>query len=173
LEAEPAGFKIDVEISDMQRWIKVDPVAVESLVRSVLRAESIALATISVAIVDNAAIHEVNRRHLAHDWPTDVVTFPLSDPDEPVLAGELVVSAEMAQRTAAEINVEPWAELALYLVHGLLHLCGYDDQTESERRVIRKKEEAALSALGLSNPFAKVGRIQPSADTGETSTCRG
>ena len=82
---------------------------------------------ISIALVDDATIHAVNRRHLAHDWPTDVISFRLSEVDDDELAGELVVSAEMAATTARQAGVGAWDELALYVVHGLLHLCGYDD----------------------------------------------
>ena len=52
-----------------------------------LLAENRAVASISIALVDNDTIHRLNRLHLGHDWPTDVITFPLSDPDEPALSG--------------------------------------------------------------------------------------
>ena len=78
--------------------------------------------------MDDATIHAINRRHLAHDWPTDVISFVLSEPDDPALAAELVVSAEMAvvDRPGAWGPTRR-SELALYVVHGLLHLCGLDD----------------------------------------------
>ena len=75
------------------------------------------------------------------------VRFPLSAPDEPVLAGELVVSAEMSVVAAAELGLEPGDELGLYVVHGLLHLCGYDDRDDAHASVMRQRQEELL-ALG-------------------------
>ncbi|WP_422929845.1 rRNA maturation RNase YbeY [Singulisphaera sp. PoT] len=148
---------IEVEISDNQRFLDVDREALIGLVRRTLGHEKIEQASISLALVDDATIHEVNRRHLEHDWPTDVITFPLSDPDEPVLAGELVVSTEMAATTAKRAGVDPWAELALYVVHGLLHLCGYDDHSAEDREAMRSREDAILAGEGLTNTFPLIG----------------
>ena len=119
----------------------------------VLRDEGIQRASISLALVDNATIQRINREHLGHDWPTDVISFVLSDPDEPVLAGEVIVSAEMARTTAADVAADPWAELSLYVIHGLLHLCGYDDATDEAARLMRAREERALRQEGLTNTF--------------------
>lgn len=150
METPPRGFV--VEISDTQNHVRVDPEVVRALVVSVLRGEGVDAATISVALVDDAAIHRVNRDFLGHDCPTDVVSFVLSDDGEP-LAGELVISAETAARVALEIGAAPWNELALYVVHGLLHLCGYDDLDDDAASVMRSREDAALSLGGLTNPF--------------------
>src|SRR5437763_1488636 len=79
----PAPAPIEVEISDTQGHLTVDPGALSALSRRVLEGEGIARASISIALVGDATIHEVNRRHLGHDCPTDVISFRLSDPDEP------------------------------------------------------------------------------------------
>ena len=158
METPPLG--IVVEISDTQNHVRVDPNAVRALVEGVLEGEGVDAAAISVALVDDEAIHRVNRDFLDHDCPTDVVSFVLSDPDEP-LVGELVVSAETAARVALEIGAAPWNELALYLVHGLLHLCGCDDLDEDAAARMRAREEVALRRGGLANPFP-LGR-RPSA----------
>lgn len=153
---------IAVEISDTQGHLRVDRSKLVDLARRTLRHEGRSRASLSIAIVDDAAIHAINRRHLDHDWPTDVITFPLSEPDDPELAAELVISAEMARKTAEKHGVDPWNELALYLVHGLLHLCGQDDQTEAERAVMRRREAVVLAALDLVNPNPAV--VDPTAD---------
>ncbi len=144
---------IEVEISDTQAHIPVDRRAITALVRTVLSAEKRESATISVAFVDNARIHAINRTHLDHDWPTDVISFPLSDRDDPELAGELVISTEMASSCAIERNIRPLDELALYVVHGLLHLCGYDDQSDQDVQMMRTREHELLVAAGVKNPF--------------------
>jgi probable rRNA maturation factor len=156
---------IEVEISDTQGHLRVEPGELAGLVRTVLTAEGRPRASISIALVDEATIHAINRSHLGHNWPTDVISFPLSEPSEATLAGELVVSAEMAAATAAEIGAEPRDELALYVVHGLLHLCGYDDLTEPEAAAMRRREGELLAASGRPNPFDLArGRRGPRAE---------
>jgi probable rRNA maturation factor len=144
---------LSVEISDTQSHLRVERSFIERLVRITLSVENRLPATISVALVDNATIHSLNRLHLGHDWPTDVISFPSSEEDDSVWAGEIVVSAEMAQSSAQEIGADPADELALYLVHGLLHLCGYDDKDQASATLMRVREQAVLSRAGLTNPF--------------------
>jgi probable rRNA maturation factor len=144
---------IEVEVSDTQGHLRVEPEELRDLVRTVLTAEGHPRASISIALVDQATIHAINRSHLGHDWPTDVISFPLSEPSDPTLAGEIVVSAEMATAAAARIGVEPRDELALYVVHGLLHLCGYDDTSEPEAAAMRRREHERLAACGRPNPL--------------------
>ena len=118
-DPDPRPGEISVEVSDTQSHLKLDPEALAQLVRQALLAEGIHRASISLAVVDDATIRTINRRHLGHDWPTDVISFVLSDADSDELAGELVVSAEMAAATAREAGVSAWDELALYVVIGL------------------------------------------------------
>jgi probable rRNA maturation factor len=150
--ADPA-VEIEVEVSDTQGHLAVDPRALAGLARRVLAGEGIARASLSLALVDDATIRAVNRRHLAHDRPTDVISFLFSEPGEPVLAGELVVSAEHATAVARRLETEPWPELALYVVHGLLHLCGYDDLSAPDAEAMRRREGEVLAREGLTNTF--------------------
>lgn len=156
--AEAIEIEIEIELSDTQGHLRVVPEDLAALARSVLLAEGRRRASISMALVDQAAIHAINREHLGHDWPTDVISFDLSEPGDPVLAGELVVSAEMAAATADDLGVEPTDELALYVVHGLLHLCGYDDLTEPGAAAMRRREGELLRAVGRSSPFDRDAR---------------
>jgi probable rRNA maturation factor len=160
---DPEQAPIAVEVSDTQRHLRVDHQALEHLVRAALNAEGVGRASISVALVDDPTIREINRRHLGHDWPTDVISFRLSEDDDPDLHGELVVSAEMAATTARASGADPWHELALYLVHGLLHLCGFDDATDEDRSAIRRREDEILAREGLSNTFPLVAPVEASS----------
>lgn len=151
-----ADVAFAVEVSDTQTRLKLDPDSLVRLVRQVLRAEGVQRATISLAIVDDATIQVLNRRHLEHDWPTDVISFLFSEPDDLELSGELVVSAETALTTARDAAGPAFDELALYLVHGLLHLLGHDDTTDAARSSMRKRESELLASLGLVDPHAAV-----------------
>lgn len=151
----PSTF--EVEVTNTQAYLDVAPGTIGELARRVLAREGVTRASVSIALVDDATIHVLNRRHLQHDWPTDVITFPLSDDRDEVLTGEVIVSAEMAARTAQKAGVDPLAELSLYVVHGLLHLCGYDDQTDRDRTRIRRREDEILAGEGLTNTFPLVG----------------
>ena len=108
----------------------------DAALRTLERHAELADACVDVAVVDDPTIHRLNRERLDHDWPTDVVSF-LYD-DDP-LTGELIVSADTAERVAKELGWDPTAELALYVVHGTLHLLGFDDQSEEERAAMQKE----------------------------------
>jgi probable rRNA maturation factor len=171
----PSRPGIAVEICDVQASLRINRDALVQLVRGVLSGEGVDHASISLALVDNATILGVNRRHLGHDWPTDVISFLLSEEGDAELTGELVVSAEMAVATATEAGAEPCNELALYVAHGLLHLCGYDDTTEAGAALMRRREDEVLAQQGFVNPFAMVG-LPPSLDGArkrETVQCPG
>jgi probable rRNA maturation factor len=163
---EPASGpcpSIVVEVSDRQGYLPINPAALSGLTSRVLEAEGIREASISLAIVDDPTIHALNHRHLDHDWPTDVITFRLSDPDDKALSAEVVLSAEMAARTAREAGVDPSDELALYLVHGLLHLCGQDDLSDEAAQAMRRREDEHLTREKIMNTFSRVG--PPAAPT--------
>lgn len=154
----------EIELVNEQTLLDIDQEWLLTVAQMTLEAEEVAAAEIVLAIVDDAAIHVVNREHLQHDYPTDVISFVYSadesgrildaHPNAPrgqglVLDGELVVSAETALRLAPEHGWKPQEELALYIVHGLLHLCGYDDLTEGEKGHMRRREREILKLWGL------------------------
>lgn len=132
---------IKVRIASPQEFVAIDKAKFRSLVPAVLNGEGISHAEISLAFVDDSTIHRINRQFLNHDEPTDVITFPLK---KKPLEAELVIGVEVAQREAAERKLDVHDELALYVVHGLLHLCGYDDHSERDRREMRAREQHYL-----------------------------
>src|SRR5207253_873820 len=111
-----------ISIASPQEAVPVDRKRMREIVRAVLDDEGKADAEISLAFVDNSTIHRLNARYLQHDEPTDVLSFPLSDPSAKQLSGELVIGAEVAKTQADERRHDVQAELALYVIHGLLHL---------------------------------------------------
>jgi probable rRNA maturation factor len=150
--ASAFGPRPEVEISDTQNHLDVDPAALAELARLVLNLEGRPASSISIVLVNNATIHALNRQFLGHDWPTDVISFPLSAPEDAELAGELVVSTEMACAVAGETGINPHDELALYIVHGLLHLCGYDDHSEADALRMQERQRGILRTRAAAAP---------------------
>jgi probable rRNA maturation factor len=138
-----------IAIATPQEIVAIDRGRMREIVRSVLAAEDVADYEISLAFVDNPTIHRLNKRFLDHDEPTDVLSFPLSEAKAKKLSGELVVGVEVAKEQAEERGHDVGVELALYIIHGLLHLCGYDDKNEKAARQMRQRERHHLAALGL------------------------
>jgi probable rRNA maturation factor len=138
-----------IAIATPQEIVAVDRKRIREIVRAILDGEGVADAEISVAFVDNPTIHRLNKRYLNHDEPTDVLSFPLSEPNTKRLAGELVIGVEVAQGQAQERGHDVQQELALYVIHGLLHLCGYDDEDDEAAQEMRRRERHYLTALGL------------------------
>src|ERR1700691_2160560 len=91
-----------IAITSPQELVPIDPARMRENVRTVLAGEGAVDAEISLAFVDNTTIHVLNKRYLDHDEPTDVLSFPLSEPNAKRLAGELVIGAEVAQAQAQE-----------------------------------------------------------------------
>ncbi|HEY1375660.1 MAG TPA: rRNA maturation RNase YbeY [Gemmataceae bacterium] len=138
-----------IKIASPQEVVPLDRGRLREIARTVLDGEGIAAASVSLAFVDNATIHRLNKQFLDHDEPTDVLTFPLSGPGSKTLEGEVVIGAEVARAQAAERGHDEQAELALYVIHGVLHLCGYDDTTPPAARRMRERERHYLHLLGL------------------------
>ncbi|PNY36965.1 rRNA maturation RNase YbeY [Rhodopirellula sp. MGV] len=103
---------------------------------------------LGVMITDDSSIHEINREHLGHDYPTDVISFPYAE-DGTHLEGELVVSVETAHENAIEFGSDTATELLLYVIHGVLHIGGMDDHEDDDRQAMRDSEQAVLSELGI------------------------
>ncbi len=150
---------------DLQRWTR--------LAGFVLEAESVrvpAESELSLIFVDEAAIAELNRRFLDGTGPTDVLAFPMDDQDDeprprsrfpdqggrgpgvpserggpPVLLGDVVVCPAVARRQADERGMQVEAEVALLVVHGILHLLDYDHAEPAETAVMESRQQELLS----------------------------
>ncbi len=140
---------IRASIASPQEIVELPYAQLRETARIVLEGEGVKEAKISLAFVDNPTIHRINKQFLDHDEPTDVITFPLSNAGAKLLEGELVIGVEVALAQAQERGHAVEAELCLYVIHGLLHLCGYDDKKPRDAAEMRVKEKEYLEALGL------------------------
>jgi probable rRNA maturation factor len=111
---------------------------------------------LTVLVTGDATLRELNRRHRGVDAPTDVLAFtneaqgPFVDPPGlPRYLGDVIISFPWAECQAAEAGNDLLAELQLLVVHGVLHLLGYEDQTEPERARMWQAQQAVLDDLGV------------------------
>lgn len=122
-------------------------------VEATLCNQDVGHARIHVAIVDDDEIARLNKKHLNHDGPTDVLSFDLSDDGDTTLEGELVVSIDTAKRQAGLRQHSVEAELALYVAHGVLHLIGHNDASEEQASRMHEIEDTILMSIGVQAVF--------------------
>lgn len=114
--------------------------------RAVARQESRQIGDISVVFCSDPYILSVNRQYLGHDYYTDIITFDYCE--GPVLSGDLIISIDTVRANASEYGAASFEEeLSRVIVHGVLHLIGYDDHTPEDQKQMRLKENEALALL--------------------------
>ena len=119
-----------------RRWLKL---VAESEIRRI--------GNIAVIFCSDNYILDINRRYLGHDYFTDIITFDYCEGDR--LSGDLFISVDSVKENSIEYGTEFEDELNRVIVHGLLHLIGYDDHTDEDISVMRSKENYYLSLREL------------------------
>jgi probable rRNA maturation factor len=121
-------------------------------------AEELPEVEVSVTVVDNETIHQMNKEYRGVDRPTDVLSFPLWEPDEEwvideeetaVPLGDLVISLPKAKEQANDYGHSLERELGFLAVHGFLHLLGYDHETKEQEKEMFARQEEILGRIGL------------------------
>lgn len=144
---------MEVWITNLQNKIAVETELIRDVVSKALQLQGYkAPSDVSVALVDDAYIQVLNREYRGVDSPTDVLAFPL-EPDEhgsrdgePAL-GDIVISVERARDQARQFKQPLRREVALLAVHGLLHLLGYEDETEAGASAMWSKQKELLDKI--------------------------
>lgn len=139
---------IHIDVANLQRAVPVDRRQFRRAVRLVLRDAGIVDAIVSLAVVDDATIRQLHHRYLGKDATTDVLSFVL-EKDAGMLEGEIIVGAETACRQAPRFGWTAENELLLYVIHGALHLVGYDDRTPRKRALMYRRQSEYLARLGI------------------------
>ena len=157
-------LEIDLDVAVQTETVDGDAELVESVIHRTLqmrRGDLPAGATtayVSVVLVDDDAIAEMNQLYRGIDAPTDVLSFPQWDAvdlattqplEAPLPLGDIVVSVPRAASQAREYGHSRRRELSFLVVHGLLHLLGYDDQTPDAAATMEACQDAVLDSLGL------------------------
>jgi len=145
---------LSIEINTDDQPHAVDRARIKKAVRLILKDAGIKSAEISIAIVSDERMHELNRQYLQHDYPTDVLSFVLASNERArSLDGEIIASADYAAREALRYGWTTGDELLLYIIHGCLHLIGYDDTTAKAKTAMRAAEAKYLGLFGLQHRF--------------------
>mgnify|MGYP000973870322 CR=1 FL=1 len=147
---------VKIEVRNQQKSLLINPRRIKRLAGAILRAEGVVQADLSLVFVTDRAMRILNRDFHHQDMATDVLSFDLSEPGwsrqtrDPArqrvtaVEGEIVVSAVTARRNARVFASTPQREVLLYVIHGLLHLLGYDDHAAGPRRQMRAKERQLM-----------------------------
>lgn len=135
-------------------------VLINTVVKKALEMQQVtADVELSIVITDNNSIRKINKEFRDKDMPTDVLSFPGYEPEEIeevkkseelMVIGDIIISKEKVVEQAKEYENTFEREFAYLLVHGILHLLGYDHMEESEKIIMRENEEKILSELNLS-----------------------
>ncbi len=135
-------YKINIETICATQ--KIPRLKLRRIAQHVLADENIERAAINMVLVDDAYMIQLNRQYLQHDEPTDVLSFNLSDDALGQLEGEIYADVDQIARQAQDYGVSFDEELARIIIHGILHLIGYDDRSDPERQNMTKKEDDYL-----------------------------
>ena len=151
-------FSNIIEIYQKQRKLPIASASVEAAVLFLLKAKRVACQEIALHFVSKKAIAALHKEYFNDPTPTDCISFPL---DPQFCLGEVFICPEVALAYAKEHQLDPYEETTLYLVHGFLHLLGYDDIEASDRRRMKKEEARCLNLLKAQKLLLKKKKLAP------------
>ena len=124
----------------------IDPQRVKTWIGEVVAKHGKTIGELYYYFCSDDKLLEINRERLGHDFYTDIVTFPLTD-SETVLSSEFCISVDRIKENAVTFGRSYESELHRVIIHGVLHLIGFDDHKDEDEKVMREKEEECLSIL--------------------------
>ncbi len=155
----PPAVTVDIRIDD-RAWPAAVPglrAAVRRAARAALKAAPVAgPVELAVTLTDDAAMRDLNRTWRKKDKPTNVLSFPLAEgamPGEPNHLGDVVLARQTVEAEAAAQGKPVGDHLAHLVVHGVLHLLGFDHESAREARAMEGREVAVLAGLGIADPY--------------------
>lgn len=139
----PGNSGVSVTVSNRQRRWKVNTRWLAGIARRALDLIDDTRSQLGIVLVDDITMAKLNEEYHATPGPTDILSFDYGEGQ-----GELIISVDHAVHHARRFRTTPRRELMLYVVHGILHLHGYNDATPRERRRMRTAERRLISRLG-------------------------
>lgn len=142
---------MNVHTVNCQSALDISDRSVERLVQSFLSWKDVTCDEVVIHLVSQKEICQLHEEYFQDPTPTDCISFPIDAPDEEAdgysILGEVFVCPAVALAYVSENGGNPYRETSLYIVHGLLHLLGYDDQDEEDRLIMRAQEKSAMLYL--------------------------
>lgn len=144
---------VKIHIENRQKTHEIERAILETAAQRILSVLGCPDGELSVVIVDDPQIRELNRQYLDRDRPTNVISFPMQEGEgaglQPDILGDVVISADTAARDADEAGQPMIGEILFLLLHGILHLCGFDHErgSETEARRMEEKEREIFARL--------------------------
>jgi probable rRNA maturation factor len=146
-------------LHNRQRTCRIQGAALRRLTRTLLEGVlHLDRYDLAIHLISPVRMAEANRKYLGHEGPTDVITFDYADPGPGVVWGELLVCPAMAVQQARDYRTTWPSEVARYIIHGILHLRGYHDDTAAARRSMKREEDRLLRALLRKETLDPIGR---------------
>ena len=136
-------FNEDTKIPKFQRRLY------SNWIKSIVNKYGYKLGEINYIFCSDKYILEINRQYLNHDYFTDIITFNYNN--DKLISSDIYISIDTVAKNAEYYNVKFENELNRVMIHGILHLLGFDDKSEDEKIVMRKKEDEALDFLSSLN----------------------
>jgi probable rRNA maturation factor len=151
--------KQQLSLLNQQRARRVDRRHLCRIIRSLLHEDfELPDYELAVCLVGEAAMIRLNETYLQHAGSTDVITFDYSDRDRSGLfSGEIFICVNEAIKQAPRFRSTWQSELLRYLIHGLLHLSGYDDKQTAARRIMKRKEDQLLRLISVRFSISRIG----------------
>lgn len=124
-------------------FILTNQEVVNSWIKNILTRENLELGELSFVFCSDDFLREINQKYLAHDTLTDIITFDYREGNR--ISGEIYISTDRVEENAKDFSVSFQDELHRVMIHGVLHICGYNDSTDAEKELMRIKEDWALA----------------------------
>ncbi|MBN3039671.1 MAG: rRNA maturation RNase YbeY [Candidatus Omnitrophica bacterium] len=137
-----------IEITNQQKLKRIHLNRLSQRLKKVFKILGLSSKKASFLLCDNSFIKKINLKYFKKNIPTDVIAFSLKDEADPDYLGEIIVSVEQACIVCGRYALSFQEELFLYLVHGILHLLGYNDKTKKDKEKMHRKEKEILVKLG-------------------------
>ncbi len=141
---------IIVEVVNLHPGVPLSLIGLKKIIRSVLKQEKVTNAQLTFVFARDHFLRRLNKKFTTRDMDTDVLCFDISgDIKNGVLFGDIVVSVDSAARVSKSLRIPFKEELTRYLIHGILHLTGYDDTTAFKKKKMWKRQEGLMKKINL------------------------
>ena len=136
-----------ITIRNLQKKIPITPKRIKGIILKILSGyPKVKAGEITICFVNDKQIKKINAKYLNKNTATDVIAFDLSEAKGSILA-DIAISADTAYKNAVVYKTRPKDELELYVIHGILHILGYDDNNSKNRALMRRKEQYFLARI--------------------------